>query len=119
MKQTFIVSIIIVVLGLIFSLFMSGMWMAVVLPLVLMISMQITGKRAFGTGFLGIALLWLVLILIKDVPNHHILSSRMAGLLGLPNSVMFILVNVLLGGLIGGLSGWSGAVLNKAFRKPS
>jgi hypothetical protein len=41
----------------------------------------------------------------------------MAGLLGLPNSAMFILVNVLLGGLIGGLSGWSGAVLNKAFRK--
>lgn len=117
MKQTFIVSIIIVALGLIFSLFMSGMWMAVVLPLVLMISMQITGKRAFGAGVLGIAFLWLVLILIKDVPNHHILSSRMAGLLGLPNSGMFILVNVLLGGLIGGLSGWSGAVLNKAFRK--
>lgn len=117
MKQTFIVSLIILVLGLIFSLFMSGMWMAVVLPSTMMIAMQIPGRRAFGAGFLGIALLWLVLILIKDVPNHHILSSRMAGLLGLPNSAMFILVNVLLGGLIGGLSGWSGASLNKAFRK--
>ncbi|GEM_PF-1142865 len=117
MKQTFIVSVIIVVLGLIFSLFMSGMWIAVVLPLVIMVSMQIPGRRAFGAGFIGVAFLWLVLILIKDVPNHHILSSRMAGLLGLPNSAMFILVNVLLGGLIGGLSGWSGAVLNKAFRK--
>lgn len=117
MKQTFIVSLIILVLGLIFSLFMSGMWMAVVLPSTMMIAMQIPGRRAFGAGFLGIALLWLVLILIKDVPNHHILSSRMAGLLGLPNSAMFILVNVLLGGLIGALSAWSGASLNKAFRK--
>lgn len=117
MKQTFIVSVIIVVLGLIFSLLMSGMWMAIVLPSTMMIAMQISGRRAFGAGFIGVAFLWLVLILIKDVPNHHILSSRMAGLLGLPNSAMFILVNVLLGGLIGGLSGWSGAVLNKAFRK--
>ncbi|MBL7684141.1 MAG: hypothetical protein JNK00_12345 [Flavipsychrobacter sp.] len=117
MKQTFIVSLIIIVLGAIFSLFTSGMWIAIVLPSTMMISMQIPGRRAFGAGFLGVALLWLVLILIKDVPNHHILSSRMAGLLGLPNSAMFILVNILLGGLIGGLSGWSGAVLNKAFRK--
>ncbi|MFN4249127.1 MAG: hypothetical protein ACK4EY_15475 [Flavipsychrobacter sp.] len=117
MKQTFIVSIIIVVLGLIFSLFMSGMWMAIVLPSTMMIAMQIPGRRAFGAGFLGVAFLWLVLILIKDIPNHHILSSCMAGLLGLPNSALFILVNVLLGGLIGGLSAWSGAVLNKAFRK--
>lgn len=117
MKQTFIVSLIIIVLGAIFSLFMSGMWIAIVLPSTMMIVMQIAGRRAFGAGFLGVTLLWLVLILIKDVPNHHILSSRMAGLLGLPNSAMFILVNVLLGGLIGGLSGWSGAMLNKAFRK--
>lgn len=117
MKQTFIVSIIIVLLGLIFSLFMSGMWIAIVLPSTMMIAMQIPGRRAFGAGFIGVALLWLLLILIKDVPNHHILSSRMAGLLGLSNSAMFILVNVLLGGLIGGLSGWSGASLNKAFRK--
>lgn len=117
MKQTFIVSLIIIGLGAIFSLFMTGMWLAIVLPSTMMIAMQIPGRRAFGAGFIGVAFLWLVLILIKDVPNHHILSSRMAGLLGLPNSAMFILVNVLLGGLIGALSAWSGAVLNKAFRK--
>lgn len=117
MKKTIVVACVVALLGGICSLFMSGLWIAAVLPFIVTVSMQVKGRQGFGLGFLGIALLWLVLILLKDVPNHHILSTRMAGLLSLPNAALFILVNVFLGGLIGGLSGWSGAVMNKTFRK--
>ncbi|OSZ78823.1 hypothetical protein CAP35_11400 [Chitinophagaceae bacterium IBVUCB1] len=105
-----------VALGWLCSLFMNGLWVAAVIPFISTVSMQIKGKQGFVLGFLGMAILWLLLILLKDVPNHHILSTRMAGVLSLPNAALFILVNVLLGGLIGGLSGWSGVVMNWAFR---
>jgi hypothetical protein len=69
------------------------------------------GGKAFLAGFLGIALFWLVAALVHDVPNEHILSTRMAVLFKLPNYLLFILVTVVLGGLIGGLSAWAGALV--------
>ena len=70
--------------------------------------------RAFLTGFLGIALLWIALILYADFNNDHILSARMAVLFGLPN-ILFILVNIILGGLVGGMAGWAGASTRAVF----
>jgi len=71
--------------------------------------------KAFWAGFWGVAILWLTISLFKDIPNHHILSQRMAGLFHLPGYSLFILVTVLIGGLIGGLGGWSGSAVRKLF----
>src|SRR5690349_14022800 len=57
--------------------------------------------KAFVEGFLGIALLWLTVSLIKDVPNHHILSGKMAILFHLPNYALFIAVTAIVGGVVG------------------
>lgn len=73
--------------------------------------------KAFLTGFLGIALFWLVWILLRDIPNEHILSSRMAKVFSLPNHILLIALNIFVGGLIGGLAAWSAARMVKAFRR--
>ena len=73
-------------------------------------------KDGFISGFLGVVLCWLVIALWRDLPNEHILSDRMAGLLGLPNGWLFMLVTVIIGGVVGALAGWSGGMMNKAFR---
>ena len=70
--------------------------------------------RAFSAGFLAIALLWLVVLLSADFSNQGLLSSRMAGLFFLPHRFLFLAVNVLVGGLIGGLAAWSGALTRRA-----
>lgn len=67
--------------------------------------------KSFLAGFLGIALLWAVVILWKDIANEHILSSRMAGVFGLSSYPLFILVNIVLGGIVGGMSAWCSGLL--------
>ncbi len=67
--------------------------------------------RSFLMGFTGIGSYWLAVAMWKDAANEHILSSRMAALFHLPNYGLFILVTVVIGALVGGLSALSGAML--------
>ena len=88
-------------------------WMIAVIPFITGIVMHSNGKRSFLAGFVGIAIFWLVAALMKDLPNEHILSGRMASVFGLPNYGLFLCVVVLVGGLIGGLSAWAGGLLRE------
>jgi hypothetical protein len=63
---------------------------------------------------LGIGLLWLGWALWADMANDHILSSKMAALFKLPNYILFIVVTVFVGALVGGLSALSGALVKRA-----
>lgn len=80
-----------------------------------MVSRRVAQSRAkaFLMGFLGIAVFWLIAVLIRDIGNDHILSARMAELFHLPVAV-FIGVNVLLGGLVGGVGAWVGALMRRS-----
>ena len=93
-----------------------GWWMLAVIPFIMAIFTGQKPGRAFISGMLSIALFWAVVLLIVDARNEYLLSSRMAALFGLAHPV-FILVNILLGGLVGGLGGWSGACLARFFRQ--
>lgn len=88
-------------------------WIVVVVALLVTLFTGLRPGRAFGAGFAGIGLLWLILSLVHDIPNDHILSSRMAALFHLPNYTMFVLVTVIVGGLVGGLGGWCGSLLRR------
>lgn len=67
--------------------------------------------RSFWSGFSSVGLCWLIAALWRDIPNNHILSTRMAALFHLPDYMLFIVVTVFVGALIGGLSAWAGALL--------
>lgn len=92
-------------------------WMIAVAAFVIMLIIELKPGKGFLAGFLGIAFLWLTIILLKDGSNQHILSGRMAKLFGLPNSFLFVIVNVFLGALVGGMAGWSGVLVRKIFRR--
>lgn len=92
-------------------------WLFGICAFVVALAMMLRPASAFFAGFMAIAIFWLVVILLHDIPNQHILSERMSKLFGLPNFSLFIVVNVFLGALLGGLAAWSGGLMNKAFRK--
>lgn len=83
---------------------------AIVAFLVSLIIPQRPGK-AFLMGFSGVGLCWLVVAMTRDICNDHILSTKMAALFKLPTYDMFLVVTVIVGGLVGGLAGWAGALV--------
>lgn len=67
-------------------------------------------SQGFFTGFLGLGLLWLALVLYTDMHTGSILSTKMASILPLKGNVtLLIAITSLIGGLTGGLCGWLGA----------
>ncbi len=90
-------------------------WMVAVIPFVVALIAKQKAGRAFLSGFISIALLWSILILEQDISNDYLLSSRMAQLFSLPHAA-FIIVNIVVGALAGGLGGWSGAAMRGIFK---
>ncbi|GAA4460589.1 hypothetical protein GCM10023093_03530 [Nemorincola caseinilytica] len=69
--------------------------------------------KAFLTGMCGVGLWWLIAALYRDIPNHHILSTRMAELFHLPGYGFYIALTVLIGALTGGMAAAAGALVNR------
>lgn len=92
-----------------------GWWIVAVIPFLIAVVWQQKPNQALMNGFLSIGLLWLYLVLRADTANEQILSNRMAQLFGLSH-ILFLVVNIVLGALVGGLGGWSGASMWKIFK---
>jgi hypothetical protein len=88
-------------------------WSVAIVALVVSILTALNPGRAFLAGFCGVGLWWLIAALVRDIPNHHILSIRMAELMHLPGYAFFILVSVIIGGLTGGMAASAGALVNR------
>ncbi len=86
-------------------------WMIALVPFSFALAMNIRGGVSFLAGFLGIAIFWYVVALRNDIPNKHLLSHRMSVLFKLHDYGLFLIVTASIGGLIGGLSAWSGSLL--------
>jgi len=67
------------------------------------------GYLSFFAGFLGAGLLWLGMALIIDFNTQSILTQKVNQLL----PVNALLMTTLVGGLVGGLGGMTGALLSK------
>ncbi|GAB3778506.1 hypothetical protein GCM10028818_27550 [Spirosoma horti] len=73
------------------------------------------GGWAFLSGFVGIALVWLVYATIIHTRTDGVFTGRMSELLFKTNaSVLPLLVTALVGGLVGGLAGLSGYFVKQA-----
>lgn len=75
-----------------------------------------TAGRAFGYGFLGVALVWLVYILLIHTRTDGIFTGRMSQLLFKADAPgLLMLIATLLSGIVGGLAGLSGHFMRQAF----
>jgi hypothetical protein len=66
--------------------------------------------KAFAAGFLAVFVLWCLLAIVKDVPNEHILSTKVANILPLKgNTTLLIVITGLIGGLVAGFGALTGS----------
>lgn len=74
--------------------------------------------KAFWSGFGAIFILWVILALMKSIPNDNMLATRVIQLFPLPHQwVLLLLITALIGGLVGGIAALSGVLTKKAFSK--
>ncbi|MFA6944482.1 MAG: hypothetical protein WC220_01155 [Pedobacter sp.] len=112
--------LIIAIVSLILQFFLPW-W--IIAPVAFGISMWIgrSGKQAFGSAFLAIFLLWIIMGLIHTLPNENILANRIGTMLKLPetsfNWVIVLLVSGITGGLASGFSALSGFYFREAIKK--
>ena len=107
----FLLSVILIaLLSAVAEMFMPW-WSIAVVAFLVSLFVTLRPGSAFLAGFVGVAFFWLTSALIHDIANGHILSKKMAVLFHLPNYILFILVTAFIGGLIGGLSSWAGALI--------
>ncbi len=92
-------------------------WIIAVIPFITSWLSRLKGKQAFLSGLIGIGLAWFIGFIIKDIPNQHILSSKMAALFNLPSYHYFIATSTVIGALVGGLAAWAGSLLSTRYYK--
>lgn len=87
----------------------SVWWGFAVTSFVVALSVPQKPLVALASGFLGIFLLWLVIMLIIDAANNHLLSTKMAFVLPFGGSVtILILISAVIGGLVSGFAALAG-----------
>jgi hypothetical protein len=70
--------------------------------------------RSFFTGFFGVLLLWMAMIIKINTSNETILAPKISMLMGFGNSVFaLMLVSSLVGAIVGGLGALTGSLLRK------
>lgn len=90
---------------------------AIVALLVALLVHQKSGK-AFFAGFLGLFILWLILVIWIDNGNDGVLSAKIASLLPLGGSKAALLfVTAFIGGLIAGFAALTGSFLRSSNAK--
>lgn len=92
-------------------------WVLAVVAFGLAFGLARTGRQAFGAGFGGAALSWLLPAAWLAFQNNGLLAHRVAQLLPLGGSaVALVLVAALVAGLVGGLAALAGAWLRAALK---
>lgn len=112
--------LLIFVICLIFQLFLPW-W--VIAPIVFGLAFwkAKSSKKAFAVGFSAIFILWLIMGLVKTIPNENILANRVGQMLMLPdlsfNWIIVLLISGLIGGLAAGLSALAGYHFKEAMNQ--
>jgi len=99
--------------GLIAQLFLPW-WIIAPIAFALAFWKAPSAGTAFGSGFVGIALGWLIVSLVIHFRTDGILTSRMAQLLPVRFPALLILLTATIGGLVGGLGALAGYCWKRA-----
>ncbi len=117
MSRTTVAILTIALLSAIAQFFLPWWTIAIVAALVTLV-LQLKPSHAFFSGLLGVGGLWLAMALFFSLRNHFILSSKLAELFSLSNSVFLLLFTALIGGLTAGMSALTASLFRQALRPP-
>lgn len=109
--------LIILILSFVASYFLPW-WIVALIAFLTALFIGKTSGKSFWSGFGAVFVLWVILALLKSIPNDNMLASRVIQLFPLPhNWIILLFITALIGGLVGGMSALSGLLVKKVFTK--
>src|SRR5215204_1356067 len=97
--------------------FIPVWWIVVPVAFIASVFLGKTPRQAFWSAFAANALVWASLILWQVAPANPILYERISGVFSLPHWGLLVMLAVLIGGLITGLSALSGQYIRQLLKK--
>ncbi|HIA69459.1 TPA: hypothetical protein EYN98_26160 [Candidatus Poribacteria bacterium] len=68
----------------------------------------INGWKTFGSGFVGVGLLWLIVAGYLHYRSNGMLTIKVGQLIHLPSSTLMLILTAVFGGLVGGMAAVTG-----------
>jgi hypothetical protein len=116
----FIVKMILIAILCIAGLIYFPWYIIMAVPFVLNLLIKTNGSGSFFSGFVSVALIWLIQAIFIHTKTEGILTSKMASVLPLGGSAgALIVLTALIGGLAAGLSGYTGNAFRNILISPS
>lgn len=112
MKQ-FLIGISLIILGTVIVSPFIPWWGISIVAMAIGAFVGIKGIPSFLYGFLGVGIVWLITMLIKNASNEGILLGRMTDVFPIESPIMLLLTIALIGGIVGGLSTATGGILRQ------
>ncbi len=97
--------------------FSNVWWIIIIYPIIIGYVFVDNLISHFISGFLGISLAWLSLILQLDTETASILSIMISKILSLDNNILLIIIASIIGGLLGGIGSMFGQSIRKIYYK--
>jgi len=92
-----------------------GWWWIAVSAFIGGVLVKSTGFQSFFSGAFGVGLVWLWMTLKIDLETGSILTQKMAEMFKLGQGGLLIAITVVVGGLVGAISSWTGHNFRKLF----
>lgn len=116
MKPVIYILLFIVAGGLI-SVILPIWWLFAIIAFLIALFIKLSPKSGFVHLFIAGFILWGGMALTIYLQNDSTLSSKISDLFGIGSNWLLFLITALIGGLISGLAGWSGASLNRLIKR--
>lgn len=108
--------VLIAVLSVLLQMF-APWWVIAIIPFLVLIWRSAGPSGAFWTGFLGVAVPWLLYGYYQHFISDGAMSDRVATIFMLPSGTLLLIVTAVIAGLVGGFSALSGHWARQLFRK--
>jgi len=97
--------------------FSNVWWIIIIYPIIIGYVFVDNLISHFISGFLGVSLAWLSLILQLDTETASILSIMISKVLSLDNNILLIIIASIIGGLLGGIGSMLGQSIREIYYK--
>ena len=91
-------------------------WSILIVAFILNSIIHSSGVSSFGSGFIGVGMLWMIKALFIDLNTGSLLTDKIAELFSLPYTFLLILITAIIGGLSAGFAGLAGCHFRSLFK---